>query len=77
VFVTSPLEPKPLFVDFASPIGVRIFAKIARRASADPAGERSLTITEMLPGPNELWLPDAEGDRYTCELRMVAVDRAG
>jgi hypothetical protein len=29
----------------------------------------------MLPGPHELWLSDAAGQRYTTELRMVAVDR--
>ena len=28
----------------------------------------------MLPGPDQLWLADAEGRRYTSELRLVAVD---
>jgi hypothetical protein len=28
----------------------------------------------MLPEHNETWLPDAEGQRYTSELRIVAVD---
>jgi len=28
----------------------------------------------MLPAPDQTWLPDAEGNRYTSELRMVAVD---
>ena len=77
VFATSPIEPKPMFVDFASPIGVRVLARLARKATADPAGERTLTFVEMLPGPDEVWLPDAEGERYTSELRLVAVDRAG
>jgi hypothetical protein len=28
----------------------------------------------MLPDPDHAWLPDAEGRRYTSELRLVAVD---
>jgi hypothetical protein len=27
----------------------------------------------MLPAPEEVWLPDAAGNRYTCELRMLVV----
>ena len=30
-------------------------------------------FTEMLPGPDECWL-EHEGERYTSELRLVAVD---
>jgi hypothetical protein len=30
----------------------------------------------MLPGPDECWLADADGNHYVSELRMVAVDRA-
>jgi len=33
-------------------------------------------FTEMLPDVEQSWLPDAEGRRYTCELRMVALDQA-
>ena len=33
-----------------------------------------LRVTEMLPPADALWLPDAEGSRYTCEFRMCAVD---
>jgi len=29
---------------------------------------------EALPGPGQLWLADRAGDRYTAELRVVAVD---
>jgi hypothetical protein len=31
-------------------------------------------FTELLPGPQDCWLADSEGRRYTSELRMVAVD---
>jgi hypothetical protein len=29
----------------------------------------------MLPTPEDCWLPDAAGNRYTSELRLVCVDR--
>ena len=29
----------------------------------------------MLPAPDQAWLTDAQGQRYTSELRMVAVDQ--
>jgi hypothetical protein len=67
VFAKIPEEPKPVYVDFDSPIYVEMFAKMMRKAS-------SLTITEMLPSVEESWIPDAEAQTYTSELRMVAVD---
>lgn len=73
VFVTSPVETKPFFLDFDSPIYVDIFCKAARRVQA--AESTSLiTLTEMLPALDQLWLVDADGETYTSELRMVAVD---
>ncbi|WP_242704987.1 lantibiotic dehydratase family protein [Streptomyces sp. IBTA2] len=51
VFVVSPTEPRPLYVDFDAPVYVNILAKAARRlARKDP--EAKLTITEMLPVPS-------------------------
>lgn len=67
VFVKVPEERKPMYVDFESPIYVEMLAKAARKAS-------QVTVTEMLPTMEQLWLPDAQGQRYVCELRMVAVD---
>jgi hypothetical protein len=29
----------------------------------------------MLPGPQDCWLADDDGKRYTSELRLVAVDQ--
>ena len=57
-----------------SAVSVRLLAKAARRASED-GEQRRLTITEMLPDLDQLWLPDADGELYTAELRLVAVDR--
>jgi hypothetical protein len=74
VFVVSPTEPRPFYVDFDSPVYVNIFAKAARRlARKDPAGR--LSVTEMLPTPEQVWLTDDHGEKYTSELRFVAVDQ--
>lgn len=62
-FFRVPGEPKPVFVDFLNPLAVDFFARSLARA-----GEAS--ISEMLPGPEDLWLEDARGS-YTCELRTT------
>jgi len=67
VFVKSSAEIKPCYVDLDSPTYVALLAKLCR-------GEAQLTVSEMLPAPAESWLPDAAGNRYTCELRWVALD---
>jgi hypothetical protein len=72
-FFKSPLEDKPMFVDFESPTLVRIMARLLRRAAAGRPGE-TMAISEMLPGPDQCWLEDTDGNRYTSELRLVAVD---
>ncbi|MBP2479054.1 hypothetical protein JOF53_007926 [Crossiella equi] len=75
VFVTSPTEPRPFYVDFDSPVYVNILTKAARRlARTHPEGR--LTLSEMLPAPDQAWLTDDQGQRYTSELRFVAVDQA-
>lgn len=67
VFVRSPSEIKPIYVDFASDISVDLFQSMARQSE-------SLSISEMYPGPDGLWLRDGQGRAYTSELRMIAVD---
>jgi hypothetical protein len=74
VFTKSPVEVKPFYVDFESPIYTDIFAKIVRRTKNRPTTEPLITISEMLPDHNQTWLSDAEGQRYTSEFRMVVVD---
>jgi hypothetical protein len=68
-FAKSPGERKPFLVDLDNPFLVEYLVKVAEKV------ER-ITISEMLPGPDELWLPDADGNLYTSELRMCAVDPA-
>jgi hypothetical protein len=72
-FYKVPAEDKPCFLDLDSPIYVDIFARLVRetRRSA-PAGE--VLLTEMLPDLTQTWLTDAEGNRYTCELRLAAIE---
>lgn len=74
VFVKASAEPKPFYVDFASPILVNFFTKTVGQTLREESGDHTITITEMIPTPDQLWLPDAEGQLYTAELRMVAID---
>ncbi len=68
-------EVKPVYVDFSDPRSADVlFAKIRRCAAREPEGE--VVFTEMLPGPDQLWLRDAAGNRYTAEFRFVCVDNA-
>jgi hypothetical protein len=73
VFVLSPGELKPIYIDFASTVLTRIMCRQLRRAAADFPGQ-PVRFTEMLPGPDDCWLADQDGRRYTSELRLVAVD---
>jgi Lantibiotic dehydratase, N terminus len=74
VFTKSPLERKPMFLDTQSPTLSRILCRQARHARETPGAR--MEFTEMLPGPDQCWLADADGNHYVSELRMVAVDRA-
>ena len=69
VFALADGEPKPVYVDFDSRALVTILARFAR---AGPAG--TVRVSEMLPGPDQTWLLDADGRRYTSELRLTAID---
>jgi hypothetical protein len=68
LFAKVPHETKPFYVDFASPVFVELLTKQLRKAEA-------LIMTEMLPSLEETWLIDHEGQSYTSELRLIAVDR--
>lgn len=74
VFAKLPIEPKPFYVDFDSPIYIDIFARLVRRMLERGDGDAPITISEMVPSPDQTWLTDAGGRRYTSELRFVAVD---
>jgi hypothetical protein len=74
VFVKSPIEPKPVYIDFASPIYVRILSKLIRQITESDLDNPKLVISEMYPAHDKLWLTDADGKRYTSELRIAALD---
>jgi hypothetical protein len=73
-FVKVPVEPKPCFVDFDSPIYVEKLIRFLR-VTAGAGPEHSVSLSEMVPGPDKLWLRDQEGNRYTSELRLALLDR--
>ncbi|MEV0353214.1 lantibiotic dehydratase [Nonomuraea sp. NPDC050680] len=73
LFWRTPGEPKPIYLDLASPALVNLFAAIVRRARRERP-DQVVTLTEMLPDPGLLWLRDAEGRRYTSEFRLVVAD---
>ena len=74
VFTKSPLERKPMYLDVQSPTLCRIFCRQARHAAAQ-SPETQLSITEMLPLPDQCWLADPYDNRYVAELRLVAQRR--
>jgi hypothetical protein len=76
VFVKTPIEIKPFYLDFDSPIYVEILAKSVRRTGEANLAEPLITVTEMLPEHTALWLSDAEGQRYTSEFRFATLDLA-
>ena len=67
LFARVASEPKPVFVDLASPPSLDVLAHIVRRADR-------VDLSEMLPAPGEAWLEDAGGRRYVAELRVVVTD---
>lgn len=76
VFVKSPVEVKPFYVDLNSHIYVDIFSKVVRRSEVAKGAETLMAITEMVPTHDQAWLTDAAGRHYTSEFRIIAVDPA-
>jgi hypothetical protein len=74
VFIKVPIEPKPFYVDFESPILVNFFTKTVRQTLKEESEDHTITVTEMIPTPDQLWVTDAAGKLYTAELRMVAIE---
>ncbi len=72
IFVRVPGEKKPAYVDFKSPVSVDLLVKMVRGAAGKEGAE--LSVSEMLPTPEQAWLTDTDGRRYTSELRVAALD---
>jgi hypothetical protein len=75
VFAKSSKEPKPIFIDLESQACIELFSYLLKRSAADDSPNH-LSIAEMLPEPEGCWLRDSTGDRYTSEMRLLAVDPA-
>jgi len=76
VFAKVDSEPKPIFVDFESPVYVDILARLIRQALEKNADAR-VSVVEMHPSLDELWLRDSAGQYYTSELLLVAIESDG
>ncbi|HEX5598183.1 MAG TPA: lantibiotic dehydratase [Micromonosporaceae bacterium] len=61
---------KPIYLDLRSPMLVRLLANTVR--SMDESTH--IGFAEMLPGPDQLWLTDGQGRRYTSELRLTVAE---
>ncbi|HSR24858.1 MAG TPA: lantibiotic dehydratase, partial [Candidatus Eisenbacteria bacterium] len=74
VFASVPGEVKPYFVDLRSVTSVNLLTTSLRRARQAGLDQGRLTVTEMLPTPDQAWLPDGEGGGCCSELRLLLVD---
>ncbi len=75
VFLRFSGERKPIYADLTSLASIDLISRGLRRSRRDAGADATVTITEMLPAPEQTWLTDANGMRYTSELRMVAADQ--
>ena len=74
VFAKIGTEVKPVYLDLTSPRYVSAFATMLR-ATREKAGDHTeVVLTELLPGPDQAWLPGPGGQRYFSELRMQMRD---
>ena len=73
VYVRVGSETKPVYLDFSSPLLVSSLC-VTLRSAHSRFGDTSVVVSEMLPGPEHAWVPDAAGRRYLSELRLHLVD---
>ncbi len=76
VFVKLGTETKPCYADLTSPHYAGLLCTMVRSAVADGGPDVPIVISELLPGPDQAWVPDAAGHRYVSELRLHIVDTA-
>jgi hypothetical protein len=75
-FVRISTERKPIYVDFTSPLYVASLRAMLRAAANEGRDGVSVTISEMLPTPDQSWVPDREGRTYFGEFRLQLTDPA-
>ncbi|MFC4852123.1 lantibiotic dehydratase [Actinophytocola glycyrrhizae] len=74
VFVKLGTETKPYYADLTSPHYTGLLCTMVRSAIADGGPDVPVVVSELLPGPDLAWVPDAAGNRYVSELRLHVVD---
>ncbi|TDV43153.1 thioesterase domain-containing protein [Actinophytocola oryzae] len=77
VFVKLGTETKPFYADLTSPAYASLLCAALRTAVVDGGPDVPVVLTELLPGPDQAWVPDAAGHRYVSELRLHIVDATG
>lgn len=58
---------KPFLVDVDNPLLVEMLLKTSKKGQL-------LSVSEMLPSADDLWMPDHRGRRYSCEFSVCTVD---
>jgi hypothetical protein len=76
VFAKVGTEIKPCYVDLTSPVSVSTLCTTLHAANAKHGPDVPVTFTELLPAPEQAWVPDAAGRRYFSELRLHIRDPA-
>ncbi|MFC0101061.1 thioesterase domain-containing protein [Micromonospora marina] len=74
VYVKLGTETKPCFVDLSAPAFATTLCAMVRAARVDGGDDVSFTVSEMLPAPEQAWVPDGQGRRYFSELRLHITD---
>lgn len=74
IFMRVDTETKPCYFDLSSPLYARILCNMLGSARDRGGPDVALAISEMLPDQGQAWLTDAEGRRYTSELRVQIRD---
>jgi hypothetical protein len=73
VFVKLAAETKPVYADLTSPVLAGSLCAMVRAAHRAGRAD-AVTVTEVLPDTGDHWLADAEGRRYSSEIRLQIVD---
>ena len=73
-FVKISTEVKPIYVDFTSPLYVASLCTMLRAALESGGPATAVTLSEMLPTPDQTWVPDSQGRTYFGELRIHLTD---
>ena len=68
VYAHVPGQPKPVCVDLSAPLAVEALRGLL------PGTAETITLTEMLPAPDRLWL-SRQGEPVTSELRLALIRR--